>query len=54
MRRQRLATEDERDRMVGRELARSDRVCIAMPARTEQAVDRDVGFDRPFREPPPG
>ena len=52
--RQRLATEDERHRMVGRELAGSHRVRLAMPARAGPAVDRDVGLDRPLRQPSPG
>ena len=46
---QRLATEDERHRMVGRELAGSDRMGLVMPARAAPAVDRDVGLDRPLR-----
>ena len=46
--------EDERHRMVGRELAGPDRVWLAMPAGTVPAVDRDVGLDRPLRQPSPG
>ena len=53
-RRQRLATEDERHRMVGRELAGSDRVRLAMPARTGPAVACDVGLHRPLRQSSPG
>ena len=52
--RQRLPTEDERHRMVGRELAGSDRVRLAMPARAVPAVTGDVGLDRPLRQPSPG
>ena len=49
-RRQRLATEDERLGVVGRELAGSHRVRWAMPARTCPAMDRDPSLDRPLRQ----
>ena len=52
--RQRLATEDERHRVVGRELAGSDRVPLAMPAGADPAVDRDVRLHRPLRQSSPG
>ena len=52
--RQWLAAEDERHRMVGRELAGSDGVRLAMPAGADPAVDRDMGLDRPLRQSSPG
>ncbi len=52
-RRQWLAPEDERHRMVGRESAGSHRMRLAMPAGTGPAVDRDVRLDRPLRQPSP-
>jgi hypothetical protein len=51
---QRLTTEDERHRMVRRELSGSYRVRLSMPARAVPAVDRDPRLDRPLRQPPPG
>ena len=45
----RLATEDERHRMVGREVAGADRVRLAMPAVTAPTVARHPGLDRPLR-----
>jgi hypothetical protein len=54
MRRKRLATEDQRHRMVGREPPGSDWVRLAMPARTAPAVVCDPVLDRPLREPSPG
>ena len=52
-RRERLTTELERHRMVGRKLARSHRVRLAVPARTGPTVGRDVRLDRPLRQPSP-
>jgi hypothetical protein len=47
LRRQRLAAQDERLGVVGRELTGAHGVGLVVPARTDPAVDGDVGLDGP-------
>ncbi len=52
--RERVTPEDERHRMVGRQLAGSHRVRLAMPSRAGPAVDCHPVLDRPRRQASPG